>query len=72
MSMASWAALAPPMHLQPLDNSSSASWDGVTPPTRRGGSGRHVLDVLVELGLVGRMNADLAIEQGRSAGVGPE
>ena len=60
------------MHLQPLDNSSSASWDGLTPPTRRGGSGRHVLDVLVELGFVGRMNADLAIEQGRSSGVGPE
>jgi type IV pilus assembly protein PilB len=60
------------MHLQPVDNSSSASWDGVTPPTRRGGSGRHVLDVLVELGFVGRMNADLAIEQGRSSGKGPE
>src|SRR5688500_12035421 len=60
------------MHLQPLDNNSSASWDGVTPPTRRGGSGRHVLDVLVELGFVARINADLAIEQGRSAGVGPE
>src|SRR4051812_48246629 len=60
------------MHLQPLENSSTASWDRITPPTRRGGSGRHVLDVLVELGFVARMNADLAIEQGRASGTGPE
>jgi type IV pilus assembly protein PilB len=63
------------MHLQPVDSSASgasATWDGITPPTRRGGSGRHVLDVLVELGLVSKMNADLATEQGRASGTSPE
>jgi type IV pilus assembly protein PilB len=60
------------MHLQSPDTTSPAGWDGITPPTRRGGSGRHVLDVLVELGFVSRMNADLAIEQSRGTGVAPE
>src|SRR3712207_5404612 len=61
------------MSLQPVDTSSStAQWDGITPPTRRGGSGRHVLDVLVELGFVERSRADLAIEHARLSGGAPE
>lgn len=74
-----WARLpisgASRMQYSPTDIPSpetSAQWDGVTPPTRRGGSGRHVVDVLVELGYVDRMSADLAMEQGRSLGKGPE
>jgi len=59
-----------PTDIPPSD--ASAQWDGVTPPTRRGGSGRHVVDVLVELGYVDRMSADLAMEQGRATGKGPE
>jgi type IV pilus assembly protein PilB len=63
------------MHLQPLDTTSTpaaATWDGITPPTRRGGSGRHVLDVLVELGFVSRMSADLVLEQSRASGTSPD
>src|SRR3712207_4341322 len=61
------------MHRQSVDTRPSPGpWDGITPPTRRGGSGRHVLDVLVELGFVSRMNAGLVIEQARNAGTAPE
>jgi type IV pilus assembly protein PilB len=61
------------MHLQPVDTPPNpAQWDGLTPPTRRGGSGRHVLDVIVELGFVSRMSADLALEQTRASGKHPE
>jgi type IV pilus assembly protein PilB len=61
------------MHLQPVDTlPTSSPWSGLTPPTRRGGSGRHVLDVIVELGFVSRMSADVALEQSRGAGGHPE
>jgi len=57
------------MHLQPVHTTSEIpQWNGITPPTRRGGSGRHVLDVLVELGFVERSRADMAIEHVRLAG----
>jgi type IV pilus assembly protein PilB len=58
--------------LQPVDTPNAPQWDGITPPTRRGGSGRHVLDVLVELGFVERSRADMAIEHARLAGGAPE
>jgi type IV pilus assembly protein PilB len=51
---------------------SDASVAGVTPPTRRGGSGRFLTDVLVELGFVDRDHATRAIEQSRAAGRPPE
>ena len=58
------------MHLQPLDNSSpAAQWDGITPPTRPGGSGRALVDVLVELGFVDKLNVEKAVEQGRTRGM---
>jgi type IV pilus assembly protein PilB len=62
------------MHLQPLDTAGSPAdqWDGITPPTRRGGSGRALLEVLVELGFADRMRVDQAIEQGRARGMGPD
>jgi type IV pilus assembly protein PilB len=61
------------MHLQPVDTTAAPpQWDGITPPTRRGGSGRHVLDVLVELGFVDRSRADMAIEHAKLAGTQPE
>ena len=44
----------------------------LTPPRRRGGSGRFLTDVLVELGFTERERAQRAIEEARSAGVPPE
>jgi type IV pilus assembly protein PilB len=46
--------------------------DGVTPPRRRGGSGRFLTDVLVELGFCDRESATRAIEEAREVGVTPE
>jgi type IV pilus assembly protein PilB len=46
--------------------------NGVTAPRHRGGSGRFLTDVLVDLGFVERERAQAAIEQARSAGRPPE
>jgi type IV pilus assembly protein PilB len=48
------------------------SADGVTPPRRRGGSGRFLTDVLVELGFCDRDHAQRAIEAARRDGVTAE
>jgi type IV pilus assembly protein PilB len=45
---------------------------GVTQPSLRGGSGRFLTDVLVELGFVERDRAQKAIEEARQTGVSPE
>ncbi len=45
---------------------------GVTQPSLRGGSGRFLTDVLVELGFVDRERVQKAIEEARQAGVPPE
>ncbi|HVE69445.1 MAG TPA: ATPase, T2SS/T4P/T4SS family [Solirubrobacteraceae bacterium] len=45
---------------------------GITPPTRRGGSGRFLTDVIVDMGFAGREAVDAAIEAARSAGCTPE
>jgi type IV pilus assembly protein PilB len=45
---------------------------GVTPPRRRGGSGRFLTDVIVELGFADRGAVEAATEQARSTGVPPE
>jgi type IV pilus assembly protein PilB len=49
-----------------------AALPGVTPPSRPGGSGRPLTDVLVDLGYVDRHQVERAVEQGRGAGVAPE
>ncbi len=54
------------------DQPSPFGADGVTPPSRRGGSGRFLTDVLVELGFTDREQASRAIEAARSAGLPPE
>src|ERR1700730_16776479 len=63
-------------HLRAVDGSpdqpSVSGADGVTPPSRRGGSGRFLTDVLVELGFTARDQARRAIEAARSAGLPPE
>jgi type IV pilus assembly protein PilB len=45
---------------------------GLTPPTRRGGSGRFVTDHLVELGYTTRDRVDNAIADARQSGQTPE
>ena len=44
----------------------SGAWNGVTTPSRRGGSGRLLTDVLVELGYVDRDQMDAAVIGARS------
>jgi type IV pilus assembly protein PilB len=46
--------------------------NGITTPSRRGGSGRVLTDVLVDLGFVDRGTMDLAIERGNENGTLPE
>src|SRR6266508_2911110 len=45
---------------------------GVTPPSRRGGSGRRLDDVIVDLGFVERPDMDAAISQAERSGSSPE
>jgi type IV pilus assembly protein PilB len=47
-------------------------WNGVTPPSRRGGSGRFLTDVLVDLGFVDQARVEGAVEAARSNGRPPE
>jgi type IV pilus assembly protein PilB len=46
--------------------------NGITPPGRRGGSGRYLTDVMVELGFVDHERVARAIEEARLAGRPPE
>src|SRR3954471_6655814 len=46
--------------------------NAITTPSRRGGSGRVLTDVIVELGFVDRGTMDLAIERATAAGASPE
>ncbi|MDX6649438.1 MAG: type pilus assembly protein PilB [Solirubrobacteraceae bacterium] len=45
---------------------------GITAPSRRGGSGRFLTDVVVEMGFVDRQAVDAAIDAARTAGRTPE
>ena len=46
--------------------------NGITTPSRRGGSGRVLTDVIVDLGFIDRGTMDLAIERGTENGSAPE
>jgi type IV pilus assembly protein PilB len=46
--------------------------NGITTPSRRGGSGRVLTDVIVDLGFIDRGTMDLAIERGNESGSGAE
>jgi type IV pilus assembly protein PilB len=64
-------------HLRAVDSPAApddapSAPNGVTPATRRGGSGRFLTDVLVELGVTDRERAKRAIEEARVVGVPPE
>ncbi|MTD42935.1 type II secretion system protein GspE [Conexibacter sp. W3-3-2] len=69
-----------PAHLRPVDADTSAGsepsrgpgWDGITRPVTRGGTGRFLTDVIVEIGACDRDRVDQAIETARSSGVTPE
>jgi type IV pilus assembly protein PilB len=45
---------------------------GITPPSRRGGSGRFLTDVIVELGLAEEAQVEAAVEAARTGGQTPE
>jgi type IV pilus assembly protein PilB len=45
---------------------------GLTPPSRRGGSGRFITDHIVELGYATRERVDMAIQNARTRGLPPE
>jgi len=79
--------MADPPHLRPVGDavmstpgtSAAAAaaakgpgWDGVTKPSTRGGTGRFLTDVMVEIGAAARDRVDQAIEAARSAGTTPE
>jgi type IV pilus assembly protein PilB len=46
--------------------------NGITQPSRRGGSGRVLSDVIVDLGFVDRGTMDMAVERGTENGSGAE
>jgi type IV pilus assembly protein PilB len=55
-----------------LEEARRAAPDGITAPRRRGGSGRFLTDVLVDLGFTDRETVQSAVEEGRSSGIAPE
>jgi type IV pilus assembly protein PilB len=72
-----------PPHLRPVGESPESEGalarqpepernDGITPPTRRGGSGRFLTDVIVDLGFVDRERVAAAVDAARTAGHTPE
>jgi type IV pilus assembly protein PilB len=73
-----------PPHLRPVGSDSAgppgaeaaaehpSDWDGVTAPSRRGGSSRFLTDVLIDLGFCDRERVDAAIGEARAAGLPPE
>jgi type IV pilus assembly protein PilB len=52
--------------------SAANQFDGVTPPTRRGGANRFLTDVLVELGFCEQTMVESAINEARASGAPPE
>ena len=57
---------------EPSEHRTARGRCGLTPPRQRGGSGRFLTDVLVELGFVDDERVAAAIEEARSAGMPPE
>jgi type IV pilus assembly protein PilB len=68
----------PAPHLRAVDPSEDAaaagtgSRDGITPPRHRGGSGRFLTDVLIELGYTDQERVQRAIDASRQSGTTPE
>jgi type IV pilus assembly protein PilB len=57
---------------EPAEDDAGSKFTGITEPTRRGGSGRFLTDVLIELGFCDAKRVEKAIEEARSSGVPPE
>jgi type IV pilus assembly protein PilB len=57
---------------EPPVRTATRQWDGVTTPSRRGGSGRMIVDVLIDLGYVTRTEIEAATSQAEVAGSAPE
>ncbi|HLJ02208.1 MAG TPA: ATPase, T2SS/T4P/T4SS family [Solirubrobacteraceae bacterium] len=67
--------MSPPKpHLSAVsaEDGAEAGFTGVTAPRRRGGSGRFLTDVLVDLGFAGREAVDAAAEESRASGLPAE
>jgi type IV pilus assembly protein PilB len=67
----------PASHLQPVPDAPAGQrpaerFDGITPPRRRGGSGRSLTDVIVDLGFAERDTVDQAADEARQSGLAPE
>ena len=62
----------PTAQTEALSSATKPKGNGVTVPSRRGGSGRGLTDVIVELGYVERGEMDAAIERASASGVRPE
>jgi len=58
--------------MNPTTTTEAVRRTGVTPPSRRGGSGRRLDDVIVDLGFVDRATMDEAVADGQRAGASPE
>src|SRR5947209_17041402 len=50
----------------------AGDFSGITAPRRRGGSGRFLTDVLIELGFVEQAQVDAVAEAARADGMAPE
>src|SRR3712207_9465106 len=58
--------------VQAAPSSQGNNWNGITTPSRRGGSGRQLSDVIVELGFVDRDTMDAAISRAQATGSAAE
>jgi len=54
------------------DDRSTSGKPGLTPPNRRGGSGRFITDHIIELGYAPRERVEIAIAEARNSGRTPE
>jgi type IV pilus assembly protein PilB len=69
-----------PTHLRPVPSGEAAAaaaeqvepGNGITPPRRRGGRGRFISDVIVELGFAPEERVQAAVEEAKSTGRTPE
>ena len=66
-----------PSKLVAVDSAAAAAdsadeYSGMTAPRRRGGSGRFLTDVLIELGFADQEHVQAASEEARSGGIAPE
>ena len=61
-----------PLAEPPRPDGSRDGFAGITPPKRRGGAGRFITDVIVELGFMPQSRVDAAVEEGKAAGRSPE